>query len=200
MNLPQVFPFAIALSWSGLWINLVVIPFYNVREKWHKDYIDSGALDQVKTFIDSNKLIPNLAELIDLVIVEKKTKIKVPTATLLETVDFLPALEKTELAGREKAQLDNAFDLIHVTARKLWRWGLFHVGATFAVWLVLGILGPESTSATSQPTVPREGIVFWVAIVVGSLFWVISLCFVAVNFFKFDSRRDAFLSCMKQNR
>ena len=45
---------AATLAWVGIIVNLVVLPFFNAREKWHKDYVDSGSLTQSEPFADSS--------------------------------------------------------------------------------------------------------------------------------------------------
>jgi hypothetical protein len=200
MSVWEIVPATAAVGWMALVANLVVIPFYGVREKWHKDYIDSGALAQAKAYIDSEKLIPSLADIVDLVIVEKKTKPRVQTATLLETVDFLPCLERAELATREKSLLDDHLTKLEQTAKKLWHWGLVHLASTIAVWAVFALFYTSSTATSVQQSVRLQSLTFLVGIVGAGLLFVLTIATICWNFWKYDQRRDAFLGSLKANR
>ena len=202
MNPWDVVPATAALGWAALVVNLVVIPFYSASEKWHKDYVDSGTLAQAAASIDSKKLFPSLAEIVDMVVAERgKTKSKDPTVTLLGTVDFLPALEKAEAATREKSQLDEDLDKLRLSAKKMWRWGLVHILATAAAWAVVAFLrtSPSFEQQAAATPVPASAS-FWVGIVVTGLLWLVSLGLVSWNFWKYDRRRDAFFANLKANR
>ena len=198
----DLLPVTAALGWSTLIANLVVLPFYNVREKWHKDYVDSGAIAQAGARIDSKKLLPSLAEIVDLAIAERgRAKSKVDTATLLETIDFLPSLEKVEAATREKGQLDQNLDALHMTAKRLWRCGLAHIGSTIAVWVAFAVAGAEKSATNGSPIAgtPHSG-PFWVLTAAVGAAWIVSLLLACRHFFKYDQRRDAFLTALKTNR
>jgi hypothetical protein len=201
MNVWDIVPATAAVGWTAIVANLVVIPFYSVRERWHKDYVDSGTLAQAKAYIDTNKLIPALADIVDLVVGEKKSKSKVPTATLLETVDYLPCLERAESATREKSELDEHMTKLEVTAKKLWRWGLAHICATVAAWAVVaftyadhGSIGAESRTRQPQSTT------FWVSIVIVGLAVTISALCILWHFWTYDRCRDSFFASLRTNR
>ena len=92
MDFLQAVPATAAIAWEALWLQLVVIPFFHMQEKLHQTYIDSGSLDRALSFIESQKLIPSLAEMFDQASAEQKGRAKVPMAQLLQLVDFLPSL------------------------------------------------------------------------------------------------------------
>jgi hypothetical protein len=197
MGLWDIVPAAVAVGWSTLTVNLAVLPFYAAREKWHKDYVDSGSLAQAEAFIDSEKLIPSLAEIIDLVIAERKPKSKVTTSELLESVDFLPALAKAESAAREKAKLSEDLKKLESIAKRLWRWGLAHVGGTIAVWTVFATLFVSPQSPVQSVTQP---LAFWFAVIAAGALFMLSGVRVCWNFYTYDKRRDAFLECLRTNK
>ena len=205
MSAWDLIPATAALGWSTLVTNIAILPFYSAREKWHKDYVESGAMAQAAASIDSKKMLPSLAEIVDLVIAERgRTKSKDDTAVLLQNVDFLPSLEKVEAATTEKSQLDRNLHAIEFTAKRLWRCGLVHVGATVAVWAVVVIgnvdIPKRSGSTTPLGSGPPHSPVFWVVAVLAGAVWIVSLGLACRHFFKYDQRRDDFLTALKANR
>ncbi len=127
MPTTEFFSFAAAVAWSGLWINLVIIPFFNKGEKLHQDYKEKGSLDAAFAAIESNRLLPTLASIFERAREAQEDKrSRIDMEALLQSVDFLPDLEQLEHALQAKRSIEECYKLLHALASRLWKWGLFH--------------------------------------------------------------------------
>jgi hypothetical protein len=180
---------AAAVAWGGLWMNLVVIPFYGKGERLHQDYKEKGAIDAALAGIESRRLIPALASLFEHARdaqADKRQKIEMDVLLQsLQSVDFLPDLEEVEQALREKRNVEDSYRQLRLIARQLWVIGLGNVLATLL--LALSCLTWLPTSMWTTLT----------QIVLGAA-WVATLAWTVRKLFRFHGQMNDFTTYLGQ--
>ena len=121
---------SVAIAWNALWLQFAVLPLFWKREKLYKEYESGGELDAALGSIESNKIVPALAEMFDRLLETRKDKRKtIDIEELLQSVDFLPDFRRAGETYRELVDLEDSYSR-YVKSTDQWRWGLAHAVVT----------------------------------------------------------------------
>jgi hypothetical protein len=219
MDLAQWVPLGAVIAWDAVWTQIAILQFINVEERLHKDYIESGSLDAAHSFIESQKLIPSLAEMFEAAQANNRPRSKIPIAVLLQSVDCIPYLERAEAAVREKKEIDDSLTVLGCSAGRLWKIGLAHVLLTILLWgsVVLAksypslSWGPQVVASTPAATqaiaslANPSGKTFsqYASVTLTTslaIAWAVSLGGIIYGMLRYHKRRAAFLRLLRVNR
>ena len=127
-TLEKIALYGIIIAWDTLWLQLIVIQFFSKREKLHLEYVESGVKDVALSYIESQRLIPILAEMFERAHSQQEDqRKKIVMEELLQSVDFISHLERAEAAMQDKKAIEDAFDFLQNCADRIWIIGLAHV-------------------------------------------------------------------------
>lgn len=165
----------IAVVWTTLWLQLVVIPFITKREKLYQLFHQSGAIDAAQSRIDSDAVLPELASIFERAIDQREdARRKIEIEDLLVRFSFSESLEKLGEAVASKAKINSVYQKLKKIAKYTWITGVLHV-VLLALALVIVYLAPERDYAMT------------VAIVIGTL-CICSAVASLLFLFSFDSK------------
>ena len=136
---------AASLTWAIIWIQLVIIPFYNKGELLHKDYWASGRINSTLAAIEADQLIPSLARMFSLAAARQTDKRKRPEKEmedLLQSVEFLPELGIAQDASITMDGIRQQYRRLRLLASRLWKTGLVHTIISPAIPVVHSFLVP----------------------------------------------------------
>ena len=176
-----------SIAWVGVWIQLVVLPFFNKRESLHKDYFASGRKNSAQAAIEANKLIPPLAAMFmkaKNAQPDKRRKIEDEIEALLQAVELLPDLENARHAMAAIEELDRSYAWLNKTASWLWKLGLAHS--------VLTPLLPVGFMQIPLDDNWKEWI--WIAIFI---FWLATFAICLYGVTTFHSTLGSFISALE---
>ena len=183
----ELIPLAAAIPWCLLWVNLVVIPFFGKGEKLHQDYEEKGNLDAAFAAIESNAFIPTLARRFQRRNAQDDKRSRIEMESLLQAVDFLPDLERLEVALQSKRVIKDCYALRSSLASQLWKIGLFH--SMFTILIPLSYLN-------SLP----DQIWFDLTRILVILAWGLSLIWMVIAMFRFHRHMGKFVSTLAQSK
>lgn len=135
-NIGYIALFGAAATWSALWMQFIVLPFFNKGEAIHKDYWQGGEINAAKAAIETTRLLPALAQMFQLAIDARSDKRKKPDGDieeLLQSVEFRPFLERAQAAMSAIDQITDLYHQLRQSSTRLWRWGLGHALLTPAL-------------------------------------------------------------------
>jgi hypothetical protein len=180
---PDFLPLAGAVAWAAVWGNVVVIPFFQKREKLHQEYWANGTIDAALSFVESEKIIPIIADMVDKAKENTPAKRKSDTVQLLQSVRFLPDLEKLDVEMAKLKSLKDQFACLEVISTKVWKKGIAHIVFTLALPL-----------ANQSPKFLE-----WILAGVG-VFWAGTFVLMLAGLFSFHKKMNTFLETLKANR
>lgn len=120
---------AAGISWAALWVQFVVIPFFNKREQLHKDYSASGSINAALAAIEADELIPAISRMFVKLRdaqPDKRKRVVDEIEDLLQSVEFLPDLHEVQKAMSRMENIEASFQKLKLSASRLWLWGLGH--------------------------------------------------------------------------
>jgi len=136
-----------AVAWASIWIQ-VAFKFYGKGEELHKDYHTEGVLNTARSAIESNSLIPALAQMFDRALEARADRRKnFVMAELLTAVQFLPDLEAAQKAMNDIQELDRRYGELKTKSSKIWKWTAAHALLTPIPVAVVAFVGIEVTWA-----------------------------------------------------
>lgn len=129
--------FVAVIGWNALCLQFLIIPFLRRAETLHKDYITSGVLGAVWSFIENKKLMPALAKMfIRIREAQCSRRLNLTEDELqeiLQQIDYIPDLEIAQKAMAQNNELKALFDSLQKSSRSIWKLGLLHVVITLCV-------------------------------------------------------------------
>lgn len=150
------------VTWDALWVQIVVIPFFNKGEDLHKDYDQSGALDAAISCVETKKIIPMLANMFCRVQQCQGSRPRKlseeDVQELLNQVDYSDDLSDALEAMREANSMRAMLFSLQRNSDRIWKWGLCHMLAVLAIpavcWMprMYGIAGILTAIATATGT------------------------------------------------
>ncbi len=176
----ELFLFAVALA--SVFVQMIVVPFYNKGESLHKDYWASGRINWTIAALEADSLIPALAKMFILATEEQDDKRRRPEPeieALLQRVDFIPHLEAAQSAMTRKVEIEKQYNRLKLLAAKLWRIGLGLVIVTICLPAVYVFLVPIHD---------RFQWLFWALAAV----WLLTLCLSIAGLTRFHSQIGQF--------
>lgn len=129
--------YTVSVGWCTLALQLFVFPFFKKGESLFKDYISEGAVDTARSFIESARIIPTLAGIIERIHDARSDKRRHlddnEIEQLLQEVDYISDLKELQDATKELNTVDVLFEDLRRLAGWTWKIGLLHVALVFVV-------------------------------------------------------------------
>ena len=127
-NNPYVL-FTAGIAWAAIWIQVIVVQFFNKGEQLHQDYWARGQINTALAAIETDRLIPALSRMFNRAIEEQADKRKRPEnemEDLLQSVEFAPDLQTAQVAMSAMDGIRQGYAHLKVSAARLWKWGFAH--------------------------------------------------------------------------
>jgi hypothetical protein len=180
--------FVAVIAWNAFLLNLLIVPFFRKAETLHKDYITDGVLDAALSFIETDKLIPGLANMFVSIREAQHDRRKTPgedeLQEMLQQIDYIPHLKVAQEAMDQKNELESLFDSLQNSTGRIWKLGLLHV--------IIMLCVPASQWVPAG----YDLITMTTAIIVA----IITFSAAVGSFLVFEKQMRQFLDLLKQNR
>lgn len=120
---------AASVAWAAIWVQFIVLPFFNKGESLHKDYFASGRIAAAMAEIEAGQLIPTLSKMFLRVMEarpDKRKRLESEIEALLQSVEFIPDLKVAQASIAKIDDINDCYKRLRLSSTRLWKVGFVH--------------------------------------------------------------------------